>query len=133
MSKFITPFASVVLIASAFFSTPAFAKGRNHASAAAVLGACDRTAGCSYTQNPNGDISGCSQKSGTCFYCSADGKGQCFQVRKRGSRGKLGNGTIGGVKLAPPPPRYRQPVIHLHPASGNKLGGTTPSRHHRSR
>lgn len=48
-----------------------------------VLSACDRTSGCNYTINDkNGDISGCSQQSGTCFYCPNDGKRQCFAVRQ---------------------------------------------------
>lgn len=54
-----------------------------------VLSACDRTSGCNYTINDkNGDISGCSQQSGTCFYCPNDGKRQCFAVRKIPSDGR---------------------------------------------
>src|SRR5262245_8265981 len=48
-----------------------------------VLSACDKTAGCSYSINDKtGDISGCSTKSGKCFYCPNDGKKECFAVRR---------------------------------------------------
>ena len=64
-----------------------------------VLGACDRTAGCGYSQNKNGDISGCSKNA--CFYCPADGSRQCTGVTKARTAGKGGKGQvdIGGVKL----------------------------------
>jgi hypothetical protein len=64
-----------------------------------VLGACDRTPGCGYSQNKNGDISGCS--SNACFYCPADGSRQCTGVTKARTGGKTGKGQvdIGGVKL----------------------------------
>lgn len=58
------------------------------ASVNAVLGACDNTPGCNYTINDkNGDISGCSTGSNTCFYCPNDGKRECFQVGKRVTSG----------------------------------------------
>lgn len=60
----------------------------SHAAPAAsvndVLGACDNTPGCNYTINgKNGDISGCSTGSDTCFYCPNDGKRECFAVPAR--------------------------------------------------
>lgn len=73
------------------------------ADAGAVLGACDRTAGCNYTQNKAGDISGCSSQA--CFYCPADGKRQCFGVAARTGKG-TGRGVpvnVGGVKIEPLP------------------------------
>ncbi len=54
-----------------------------------VLGACDNTAGCSYSINDKtGDISGCSKTSGKCFYCPNDGKRQCFAIRQIPPPGK---------------------------------------------
>ncbi|MEW5790982.1 MAG: hypothetical protein ACOY4L_04730 [Pseudomonadota bacterium] len=54
----------------------------------AVLKACDNTPGCGYSiDQKTGDISGCSTKSGTCFYCPNDGKRQCFQVRQQVAKG----------------------------------------------
>jgi hypothetical protein len=65
-----------------------------------VLGACDNTPGCNYSINDkNGDISGCSTKSGTCFYCPNDGKRQCFAVRKLPAAGKRPELLSGEVTL----------------------------------
>jgi hypothetical protein len=56
----------------------AFGKSASAADVGAVTAACDRTAGCNYTINGAGDISGCSPHA--CFYCPNDGKRQCFPV-----------------------------------------------------
>jgi len=56
------------------FGTPASA-----APIGAVVKACDRTAGCNYTLNKAGDISGCSKHA--CFYCPNDGKRQCIGIQ----------------------------------------------------
>lgn len=75
---------AAALVASAGLSPNAVA-----APVKKVLSACDRTSGCNYTINDkNGDISGCSQQSGTCFYCPNDGKRQCFAVRQLPQRGR---------------------------------------------
>lgn len=65
-----------------------------------VLGACDNTPGCGYSINDkNGDISGCSTKSGKCFYCPNDGKRQCFAVRQVPPPGKRPAVTSKDVTL----------------------------------
>lgn len=66
-----------------------------------VLGACDRTPGCGYSQNKkNGDVSGCSKNA--CFYCPADGKRQCFSVGARANgKGKPGRIDVGGINIEP--------------------------------
>ncbi|PDT75523.1 hypothetical protein [Bradyrhizobium sp. C9] len=58
-----------------------FALGQSASAApvGAVVKACDRTAGCNYSLNKAGDLSGCSSK--VCFYCPNDGKRQCFPVQ----------------------------------------------------
>lgn len=62
-----------------------------------VLGACDRTPGCSYTANGSGDVSGCSPHA--CFYCPNDGKRECFPVGARQvNRGSLPGLRPGAVK-----------------------------------
>ena len=67
-------FAVATAIALFTFGQSAFA-----APIGAVVKACDRTAGCNYTLNKAGDLSGCSSKA--CFYCPNDGKRQCFGVQ----------------------------------------------------
>jgi hypothetical protein len=94
--------AFAVLIGGAMPPSPAAA-----ADAGAVVKACEHTPGCGYSSNKAGDISGCSPK--TCFYCPADGKHSCFQVRKSGRPGGPG-ATIGGIKLAPAPANVRPPA-----------------------
>lgn len=70
-------------IAAALVASPGLNPDAVAAPVKKVLSACDRTSGCNYTINDkNGDISGCSQQSGTCFYCPNDGKRQCFAVRQ---------------------------------------------------
>ena len=90
-------FAIIPLAIVAIVNLPHSAQA---ADAGAVLGACDRTAGCGYSQNKdNGDISGCSKQA--CFYCPADGKHQCFGVgmTKGKANGKPINTTIGGIAV----------------------------------
>ena len=91
----------------AFFAFLVFSIASSHttqaADAGAVLGACDRTPGCDYHQEKNGDVSGCSKQA--CFYCPADGKKQCFGVGARTGKG-AGKGVavnVGGVKVEPLP------------------------------
>ena len=79
-----------------------FGQPASAASVNDVLGACDRTAGCSYSQSKNGDITGCSPNA--CFYCAADGKRQCVgtdkgKAARAGKSGKGGVIDIGGVKI----------------------------------
>ena len=74
------------------------------ADAGAVLAACDRTAGCGYSQNKEtGDITGCSKQSNTCFVCQADGKHQCFAVRSTNGKNNVKRTAtnIGGVVIEP--------------------------------
>lgn len=79
-------------LAAAFVSHAAPA-----ADVKAVLGACDNTPGCNYTINSkNGDITGCSTGSGTCFYCPNDGKRECMAVPARVQPGETPN-YIGGA------------------------------------
>ena len=73
---------------SAFFVASllcfAVSTGASAAPIKKVLGACDNTPGCDYSINKkNGDISGCSKKSGKCFYCPNDGKKQCFAIGRK--------------------------------------------------
>lgn len=92
-----------------------FGQPASAASVNDVLGACDRTPGCSYSQGKNGDISGCS--SNACFYCAADGKRQCVGITDKGKAARAGKGgkggaiDIGGVKIErgtkPRPTAYR--------------------------
>lgn len=91
-----------IISLSIFAAGMLWALGQHPASAASVndvLGACDRTPGCGYSQNKNGDISGCSKNA--CFYCPADGSRQCTGVSKARTGGSKGKGQvdIGGVKL----------------------------------
>jgi hypothetical protein len=119
-------FAGLALAALIFGAAPSPAAA---ADAGAVVKACERTPGCGYSSNKAGDITGCSPHA--CFYCPADGKHSCFQVRKGGRPGGPGV-TIGGIKLpaAPPsvrPPRslsgFRATVIHR----GRSTGPTNPN------
>ncbi|UGY03559.1 hypothetical protein [Bradyrhizobium quebecense] len=67
-------FAVATAIALFTFGQSVFA-----APIGAVVKACDRTAGCNYTLNKAGDLSGCSSK--VCFYCPNNSKRQCFPVQ----------------------------------------------------
>lgn len=76
-------------VVAAALMWPAFGLQAEAAPIKKVLSACDKTSGCNYTINDkNGDISGCSRQSGTCFYCPNDGKRQCFAVRQVPPPGK---------------------------------------------
>jgi len=65
-----------------------------------VTAACDRTKGCNYHTDNNGDLVGCSTGSHTCFTCSGKTR-ECQAIAKRGDGstkpGKAGN--IGGVQI----------------------------------
>jgi hypothetical protein len=91
--RLVWAFSGAITLAALAFSSEAAA-----APVKKVLGACDNTPGCNYSINDkNGDISGCSTKSGTCFYCPNDGKRQCFAVRQLPTAGKrpvLLNGEV---------------------------------------
>ncbi len=109
--------ATTLVVATAALPTPAGA-----APVKAVLEACDRMAvskpgSCGYTASDNGDISGCTVKgkggSGVCFYCPADGSGQCSALSKT-PQGKfvrvpgdvlksMTGSASGGVKSPVPP------------------------------
>ncbi len=78
------------------------------ADAKEVLRACDRMAAakagsCNYTANKdNGDVSGCTKN--VCFYCPADGKGQCNAViKKRNGRLEPVAGDLMGMMTGASP------------------------------
>ena len=119
---------SALALAGVIYTHPAAA-----APVDAVIGACDRTAGCNYKIEGNG-ISGCSPNA--CFRCPADGSRQCTQVPQQSRTqpgGTPGAGpAVGGASqrmLGASQPGYsqrmpggsNQPMQALRPNSLNRL------------
>jgi hypothetical protein len=89
---------SLLLAAFAIASAVALSTPASAADAGAVIGACDRTPGCVYSQAQDGTLVGCSPNA--CFVCPHDGSHQCHATRTGDKSGRRGV-TIGGVKLSP--------------------------------
>ena len=80
---------TATLLLAETISAPAHAASKG-ASTKKVLGACSRTAGCQWSIDPDGNVSGCSPHA--CFTCNGT-TGTCKPLVEKGTAGRLRTGT----------------------------------------